>query len=153
MTTAEKTELALIPITGIIVWFIAPFLPNTLSAGLLLLGGSALLLLQGLVRDLWLLANKRGNPQPDLHRKIRCMCAESTIGTTGIIIGAAILGVGIDYSTGLNQWGWCILFMVVMTIGFLIKDYVIEWNPFHLRKDKDHINIVFTWKKLIYTAT
>jgi hypothetical protein len=147
MTVAEKTELPLIPITGIIVWFIAPLLPDVLNAGLLLLGVSALLLLQGLVPDLWLLANKRGNPQPDLQRKIRCMCAESTFGTTGIIIGAAILGAGIDYSIGLIQLGWCILFVVVMTIGFLIKDYVIEWNPFHLRKDKDHINIVFTWKK------
>jgi hypothetical protein len=72
------------------------------------------------------------------------MCAESTIGMTGIIAGVAILGVGINY---LSQLGWYILFMVVMTIGFLIKDYVIEWNPFHLRKDKDHINIVFTWKQ------
>ena len=147
MTTIEKAELTLIPITGIIVWFITHFLPSTLSVGVLLLGVSALLLLQGLVRDLWLLANKRGNPQPDLQRKIRCMCAESTIGTTGIIAGAAILGVGIDDSISLNQLGWCVLVMVVMTIGFLIKDYVIEWNPFHLRKDKDHINIVFTWKK------
>jgi sterol desaturase/sphingolipid hydroxylase (fatty acid hydroxylase superfamily) len=147
ITALEKAELTIIPIIAIMVWFFAPLLPNSLNIGLLLLGVSALLLLQGLIRDLRLLANKRGNPQPDLQRKIRCMCAESTIGTTGIIAGAAILGVGIDYSIGLSQFGWCIIFIVVMTIGFLIKDYVIEWNPFHLRKDKDHINIVFTWKK------
>jgi len=36
---------------------------------------------------------------------------------------------------------------VVLLSGFLIKDYVIEWNPWKLSKEKDHMNIIFSLKK------
>ncbi len=146
MTTAEKIELALIPFVGFGIWLTASELPIQMNAGQLLLGMSAFLLLQSLIRDLWLLANQRGT-QPDLQRKIRCMCAESTVGMTGIIIGIALLGAGMDLSVPMPNWSWSVLVMVIMSIGFFIKDYVIEWNPFRVYKDLDHINIIFTWKK------
>ena len=147
MTTAEKIEIALIPIFGISFWLMASELPTQISAERLLLGMSALLLFQSLIRDLWLLAQKKGRIQAGLQRKIQCMCAESTIGMTGIIIGIVLLGVGLDLSVPMYNWGWSVLVMVMMTVGFLIKDYVIEWNPFRVYKDLDHINIIFTWKK------
>ena len=146
MTTAEKIELALIPLLGVCSWLIASELPSQMNMGQLFLGMSAFLLLQSLVRDLWLLAHQRGK-QPDLQRKIRCMCAESTAGMTGVILGIVLLGVGINLSIEIPQWCWSILAMLIMTIGFLIKDYVIEWSPLRIYKDLDHINIIFTWKK------
>lgn len=146
MTTAEKIEVSLIPLLGICSWLIASKLPNQMNIGQLLLGMSAFLLLQSLIRDLWLLANQRGK-QPDLQRKIRCMCAESTVGMTGIIIGIVLLGTGIDLSVPMPNWSWSILIMAILSLGFIMKDYVIEWNPFRLYKDLDHINIIFTWKK------
>lgn len=147
MTIAEKIELALISIIGMSLWFFASELPHRISIGQLLLGMSAFLLFQSLIRDLWLLARKTGMPPAGLQRKIQCMCAESTIGMTGVIFGIILLGVGIDYSVTIPNWGWSILVMVMMTIGLMIKDYVMEWNPFRIYKDLDHINIVFTWKK------
>jgi hypothetical protein len=146
MTTAEKIELTLIPIVGICLWLIASFLPDRMSIGSLLIDTSALLLLQGFFRDLWLLSQQK-KTSPDLQRKMQCMCAESTFGMTGILFGIILLGVGIDLAVPMPQWGWSVLVMIVMTIGFLIKDYVIEWNPFRIYKDLDHINIIFTWKK------
>lgn len=145
MTTAEKIELALIPLLGMCSWLIASEFPMHMNIGQLLLAISAFLLLQSLIRDLWLLANQRGK-QPDLQRKIRCMCAESTIGLTGIIMGIVLLGSGIDFSLPMSNLSWSILVMAIMSLGFIMKDYVIEWNPFRVYKDLNHINIIFTWK-------
>lgn len=146
MTNTEEIELALIPLLGLSLWLSAAALPNQISIGPLLLGMAAFLLLQSLIRDLWLLANQRGK-QPDLQRKIRCMCAESTVGITGIIMGIVLLGAGIHFSVPMPNWCWSILVMAIMSIGFVMKDYVIEWNPFRLYKDLDHINILFTWNQ------
>jgi len=148
MTPAEKIELALIPVIGIGFWLAASLLPDQMSLGSLLINASALLLLQGFFRDLWLLS-KQKKTSPDLQRKMQCMCAESTFGMTGILFGIILLGVGIDLAVPMPQpqWGWSVLVMIIMTIGFLIKDYVIEWHPFRVYKDLDHINIIFTWKK------
>ena len=146
MTTAEKIELALIPIMGIVFWLMASILPDRMSIGSLLINVSALLLLQGFFRDLWLLSQQK-KTSPDLQRKMQCMCAESTFGMTGIIFGVILLGVGIDLAVPMPQWRWSVLVMIIMSIGFFIKDYVIEWNPFRIHKDLDHINIIFTWKK------
>lgn len=146
MTPAEKIELALIPIIGIGFWLIASFLPNQMSFGSLLINASGLLLLQGFFRDLWLLSQQK-KTSPDLQRKMQCMCAESTFGMTGILFGIILLGVGIDLAGPMPHWGWSVLVMIIMTIGFFIKDYVIEWNSFRVYKNLDHINIIFTWKK------
>jgi hypothetical protein len=146
MTTAEKVELALILVFGAGLWLMAPELPDKLDVGNLVLGTSALLLLQSLIRDLWLLAREKRAAQRSPRRKARCMCVESTVGATGIIVGIVLLGSGIDGSVVMNDWMWTPLVMVVMGIGFVIKDYVLEWGPLRVRRDRDHMNIVFTWK-------
>jgi hypothetical protein len=33
-----------------------------------------------------------------------------------------------------------------MALGFIIKDFVISWNPFGLRREKDHLNLIVRWK-------
>lgn len=146
MTLSEGIELAFIPIAGAAVLLAAGELPDEIGAGRLLLIGSALLLLQSLVRDVWLLVRNRRTAQSSPPRRARCMCIESTVGAAGVLVGALLLGVGIDRSLAMNGWGWSALVIGVLGTGFAIKDYVFEWNPFRIRRDKDHMNIVVTWK-------
>jgi len=146
MTTAEKIELVLIPILGLSIWLMATELPASVSVGTLLLGASVILLLQSLIRDLWLLAKQKRATLLIPPREGRCMCVESTVGSTGVAVGLVVLGSGIDWSVSMEGWNWCFLVVLVMAIGFAIKDYVFEWSPFRIRRDKDHVNIVFTWK-------
>ena len=75
------------------------------------------------------------------------MCIESTVGATGIVAGAVLLGTGIDRPVVMDKGIWSPLAMATMAVGFAIKDYVLEWRPWRVRRDKDHTNIVFTWKK------
>jgi hypothetical protein len=146
MTIGEKIELSLIPVLGIGFWVIAPELPDQLGVGRLLLAASALLLLQSLVRDLWLLTRKKRASQPGPRRAVRCMCIESTVGATGIVVGAILLGSGITRLIAMDDWVWSVLVMLILGVGFVTKDYVLEWSPWRIRRDKDHMNIVFTWK-------
>jgi hypothetical protein len=146
MTIAEKIELALIPVLGVSIWLMGAELPASVSTGALLLGVSILLLLQSLIRDLWLLTKQRRATPPSSRREARCMCVESAVGATGVTVGLMVLGSGIDLVAPINGWNLSCLAAVVMVIGFVIKDYVLEWKPFRIRRDKDHVNIVFTWK-------
>jgi hypothetical protein len=147
MTKTEKIELALIPVLGIGIWLMAPLLPDRIGVGKLLLWSSALLLLQSLIRDLWLLARHKSYLEPESLKKARCMCVESTLGATGIVAGIIILGSGVDRLVTMNGWRWLLLVMLVMATGFLIKDFVVEWGPLRFRRDKNHMNIVFTWNR------
>jgi hypothetical protein len=146
MTTAEKFELMLIPLLGIGIFQIGTRLPASIGAGALLLGASALLLLQSLMRDIWLLAKQQRAPLPITRRTARCMCVESTVGATGVTVGVMVLGTAIDRSVQMDNGYWSLLAVGVMLAGFAIKDTVFEWRPFRIRRDKDHVNIVFTWK-------
>jgi len=146
MTLTEKTELALIPVVGAVVWLLAPVLPDKLAVGRLLLIVSALILFQGLVRDIWLLFRDT-HAEPAPRKVARCMCVESTVGVTGIVIGLILLGAGIGQPVLISGWLWSVLIMVVLSTGFLMKDYVVEWSPWRIRQEKNHMNIVFTWKK------
>jgi hypothetical protein len=147
MTIAEKIELALIPAFGIGVWLIAPGLPDNVGVGQLLLATSAFLLFESLIRDLWLLIRDRRVKKSSPRRKDRCMCIESTVGATGVIVGLVLPGSGMDYPVTMNNWTWSLLVITIMILGFMIKDYVVELGPIRVRRDKDHMNIIFTWKK------
>lgn len=171
LTMLEKIELISIPLFGIGFCLLLPMipisapiftfilLPDVLSLGSLLLLMSSLLLLQGLVRDLSLLARAKRMPQSTVSegavRAGRCMCMESTVGMTGILLGIGILGFGGfgDFGDfGINQpirmanWEWSVLVMLMMSFGFAIKDLVIQTDPWRIVRDKDHMNIVFKWK-------
>ena len=147
MTKIETIELGLIPVLGAGFWLMAPLLPDRIGAGKLLLWTSALLLLQSLIRDLWLLARQKHNVKPGPPKKERCICVESTVGATGIVAGTIILGSGIDRLVTMNGLSWGLLVMLALSTGFFIKDFVVEWGPVRFRREKNHMNIVFTWKR------
>jgi len=147
MTISEKVEITLIPLLGAIFWFMPVSLPEKLGSGRLLLVAATILLLQGLIRDLWLLRKSKLSVKTDSPVRARCLCAESLIGITGVIVGLGISGSGIDRLVSLGSGTWSILIMAVLIIGYGMKDYVIDLNPLRIRRDKDHINIIFSWKR------
>ncbi len=148
MSPAEKCELSLVPLLAATAWILAPLLPTTLSLGHLFLACSVLLLLQSLIRDLWLLASMRRREKTEPgKKKAACMCVESTVGLAGVVTGLALLAVGFTQTVAINRWGWGGVVLSVTGIGFLIKDFVFEWSPWRIRRDRDHMNIIFTWKR------
>ncbi|MFA5983468.1 MAG: hypothetical protein WC782_05585 [Methylococcaceae bacterium] len=146
MTHLEKTELALIPLLAAIAWYVASAIPGTIGLGRVLLYASGLLLCQSLWRDLCLLVGRAGRLRDSQPQAMRCLCLESTLGGTGIALGALCLGLGLDQPVQLEAWHWSALVALVLVMGFVIKDYVLQVRPWRLLKDKDHINIVVTWK-------
>ena len=146
MTMAEKIELALIVAVSIGIWLSAPRLPASVPSGYLMLAASVLLLFQGLVRDLWLMARRKHTKPVNPPRQATCMCVESTVGVIGVVAGLFVLGIGSDLVVTITPATGAIIAFAVMALGFAVKDSVIEWRPFRVRRDKDHINIVFKWK-------
>lgn len=147
MTGAEKVELGLIAATGLGFSVVAPSLLPQVERGNLVLYASALLLLQSLLRDIWLLLKARKVAQADSIRVARCMCAESTVGITGIVIGAMLTGFGWGKPIVMGAWGWGVHSTLVLMIGFLLKDYVLESSPWRIRRDSDHVNILVRWSR------
>lgn len=147
MTPAEKIELALITMMGVASRFIAGWLPADISIGLLLLGASVLLLLQGLIRDLWLIFRRDQQSQLGAPQEALCMCVESTVGVTGVVAGLVVLGSTIDSNLSASPLLIGILVIGTLAFGFAVKDLILEFRPFRLRRDKDHLNIVFSWKR------
>jgi hypothetical protein len=74
------------------------------------------------------------------------MCVESSVGATGIVLGASLMGLGISTPIEMTPLLWVGSVFIVTLCGFLIKDWVFQWNPWRFYKEKDHINIVFSWE-------
>ena len=147
MTIVEKVEFTLIPVLGAIFWLLPIGLPEKPGSGRLLLVAAAILLFQGLIRDLWLLRKSKLSAKIDSPVRAQCICAESLIGITGVVVGIGLLGSGIDRPVSVSNGTWSLLVMAILTMGYGIKDYVIELNPLRIRRDKDHLNLVFSWKR------
>jgi hypothetical protein len=146
MQTSEKIEMGLISGVVAAVWVMAAELPGQIGVGKLLLWASGLLLLQSLVRDVLLLIKARRSARKEPQAAIRCMCVESTVGMTGIVIGAILFGVGFGRPILMGRWRWSLVALVVLGAGFLIKDFLLETKPWRIRRHKDHLNIVVKWR-------
>ena len=109
MTNTDKVEVALAPLAGAISWYAAPQLPPTMEVARLLLWSAALLLLQGLLRDLWLLSRARGSAQPGGRKEANCLCVESALGITIIVLATLLLGSTFDQVVMMPRWGWGLL--------------------------------------------
>ena len=129
MTVAEKVELTLIPVVGAAVWSLAAAAGASIGTGSLLLG-----------------SRRNRDVHAGAGREALCMGVESTIGVTGVVTGLAVLGSALDATLALGPEAMGAIAVVVLAIGFAIKDLVFELRPFRIRRDKDHLNIVFRWK-------
>lgn len=145
MSKLERLELAAIVVLASAIWFGAQRFSSHISAANLVLLFSGLLLLQSLIRDLSILFIRR-NIAHTPSRTVRCMCVESTVGVTGVLLGVSLIGLGVSATIAMDQIRWTLVFFITTGIGFLVKDLIFQWCPWKVRREKDHLNIVFSWK-------
>lgn len=140
---AEKAELAII---GCAVAGLALFgrrLPETIELGSLVAVCALGLLGQGLVRDLHVLASRRTQAPTE---EAACMCVESTIGLGAVLAGVFLTALGVAREIRVPSWLWPILGLCVWLAGYAIKDWVIQWSPWRLRRIKDHGSMIVRWR-------
>lgn len=145
MPTREKIELALIPVGIAAVGLAGHRLPGQLNFGELLVITCLAWLVQGGVRDLWLLYLLKSRPAAVPSRRLACMCLESSVGLAGLLVGVVLALAGVGGQIALTPTRWMLLTAAVLTLGFLAKDLVISWRPLGVRRDPDHHSIIFTW--------
>jgi hypothetical protein len=145
VNTHSKVELALIPVAVAGVAAGAPWLPTHVGVGELLTAACLAWLLQGGLRDAWLLYRMKTRPARTAPRKLACMCLESSAGFAGVVVGAALAATERGGEVSLDRLRWTALAAVVLATGFALREVVITWRPFGLRREPDHHTIVFTW--------
>ena len=115
--------------------------------GMLALVAASVLLTQGLLRDAWLLWRRRQADSTPAETGQRCLCVESGLGVLALVVGVALLLSGTGGTVTLQRLGWAVLVVTSLATGFALKNWVFEWNPWRLRREKDHANIIFSWRK------
>lgn len=145
METHHRVELALIPVAVTAVGLSARWLPSRVGAGALLTTACLAWLVQGGLRDAWLLYRLRTRPDPRPPRRLACMCLESSAGLTGVLVGGALAALGRGGDVAMSPLRWSLLAAAVFALGFLARELVITWRPLGLRRVPDHHSIVFTW--------
>lgn len=163
MTILEKLEVSLIFVIAILLLLFGQlFLPDSISVSRLVLYSAALLLLQGLIRDLCLLFFQRfilnthqgksnGSRLTSIESvsgsvNAQCLCVESVIGLTSVVVGLCFLALGFNQIVLLNSYAFTGVFSSILVFGFLLKDYVFSWNPWKIYKEPDHMNVIFQWQ-------
>ncbi len=147
MRRIEVVELTLIAAATVAAAWLAPRLPARLPIGMLALVAAAVQLTQGLLRDAWLLWRSRQAARTPSATGQRCLCVESGLGVIAIVLGVALLLSGAGGTVTLQRMGWAVVVVTSLATGFALKDWVFEWNPWRLRREKDHANIIFSWRK------
>lgn len=145
-TRAEKVELGLIVLAVAGVAAVAAKLPDRLEVGSVFAVAALALLGQGLLRDLWLLAKQRKAGNGVHQEEARCMCLESTVGLGGVLIGVLLTALAVPFGIRMAEWAWPLAGGLVWGAGFAIKDVVIQWKPWKLRRVKDHGSILVRWR-------
>jgi hypothetical protein len=79
------------------------------------------------------------------RQPIFCMCMESSVGVVGVVAGGALLLSGIRAQVQLAGVFWPAFVFFTCLIGFVIKNYVFDWQtwPWRIRRVEDHSSIVF----------
>jgi hypothetical protein len=109
-------------------------------------GISALLLLQSLVRDGAILLRTRRSASNEPRKEAQCFCLESIVGVTGVVAGAVLVGLGSSTDVAIGRWDFSLAVVGMMMLSFIIKDLVISWKPPGVRREKDHLNLIVRWK-------
>jgi hypothetical protein len=136
MTTLEKAELGIIALVGAGTAAFAS--AWTASVGQVIGIAAAVILAQGLVRDVVKLVVKRramaGEAGP---RRIVCLCAESTVGLLLVCVSTALVFSGLDQPVHLGHLLLSFGVPGLLLFGFVAKDYVIS-----VRRETDHASVL-----------
>ncbi len=151
MSKVDKIELGLIVFATAVAVAVAEMLPRELAVGEVALIASALLLAQGLARDLWLkYGHKRSCPVPADQVEpsgrapaATCMCVESSIGIFGVVAGVLALFSGAGSTINLSKFFWPATVLLVGLAGFSMKSLVIDWKSRRIRRESDHRAVRF----------
>jgi len=146
MKRAEKVELLVILSFAAGVSLLSDRLPSQIETGYLVLSLGLVFLFQTLLRDLWLMWKQREISRASMPGAA-CMCLESSVGFIPVIVAGVLLFSGLSQPVAFSGLAWGLGVTIIMLFGFLLKDYVIELNPLRIRKDPDHINMRFVWRR------
>ena len=130
-----RLELALLVVVLGASWAASAGLDWRPRFGALALYAAAVILAQGLIRDLLRLA-LQGRGQ--VTRRLRCLCAESTIGVGLLGAGALLLLLGLEEPVQVDRARLVAGMAGLLALGFVAKDYVLV-----LRREEDHASIGF----------
>ena len=132
---AERIELAVIAAAVTATWFAGADLDWTLQLRWAFGYSAALILGQGLIRDVVKLARAGGRAAE--REKLTCLCGESTLGLGLLIVGAGGLSLlGVRQSVTLDATALTGLVSAILLTGFFAKDYVVT-----LHRVEDHSRI------------
>ncbi len=145
MTKAQWIEVSAIAVFTAISWLVWPQF-SAMPLWQIVLGLSALVLAQSLVRDIAILLRSRRSASQEPRKEAQCFCLESTVGSTGVLAGAVLAGFGGSTPVAIDRWELSLAAAATMVAGFLVKDLVISWRPFGVRRETDHLNLVVRWK-------
>jgi hypothetical protein len=146
LTPPEKVELGAIVLVTALTGWLSPRTGVTLELGVLVAGAALLVLLQGFGRDLWLLREARRAANSVPGRTARCMCIESAMGLTGVVAGIALTGFGLTKPVQLSAAALTVAVGATMIAGYLLKDFVFEWFPWRIYREKNHAQVIFRWR-------
>lgn len=144
MTRSTQVELAILPFATAGAYLLAGVLPREVALGWVCVAASLTLLMQGFLRDLWLLYQEHVRPTP--KRYLACMCVESTLGLSGVLLGGVLALVFSGIEVTLTPLLVTATFAGVVSFGFLTREMVISFSPFQIRRDPEHHSIVFSLK-------
>ena len=147
LSSLEKIELGAVPVCIALGGWLTPGAGFTWELGEVIAAAALLLLIQGFFRDLYLLWESKRTPSLAPAASARCMCVESAIGLTGVIAGVGLTAIGLNRSVYLEATRVMISIGLVMIVGFLLKDFVFEWSPWRISREKNHAQVIFRWRK------
>lgn len=130
----NRIELPALALAVLATFLLTPGLAWAPQSGALMGYAAAVLLGQGLLRDLLRLALAGRSSAP--RRRIPCLCAESTMGLGLLLVGLLVLGLGLGGPVALGQPSLTAGLAAVLALGFVAKDYVIV-----IRREEDHGSI------------
>ena len=144
----EYLELSTIIVLSVIVLqtSISENFPRDLDWGTFLLYTAGLIFLQSLVRDILILLKKKQSVNMKTRESKLCLCAESTLGLTVLILGILFSKIGSSQLVFIDSTRLCSWTTFWMLFSYSIKDFVIHTSPLRIEKDSEHINILMRWK-------
>lgn len=140
--TWEKVAIAVL-VGGVAL--VRARLPVKIELGEAVLASAALLLVQGLIRDLVRLRMARAQAKHSAPR-VTCVCAESTLGASAIVIGMLLVFALSPVVLRVPPIAWPIAVGLVSVFGFATRHLVLDWRTRRLRWEPDHTGVV-VWKK------
>jgi hypothetical protein len=145
MPLRDKIEALVIALVTVAVALVRARLPIHTELADVVLGAAALLLSQGLVRDLVRLREAR-RAAAAAPRKITCVCAESGIGVSAIVAGLVLVAVVSPIVLHVPSFAWPLGVAGVMVFGFTTRHLVLDWRERRFRWEAGHDGTV-VWKK------